>query len=81
MTLDPLGNEVWMPDETKFVEKFVGSYVRVLVALPEYILLSKALKAPVKNKKLIRDYLALGPSQIFLDLANKYEIDLEQFLD
>jgi hypothetical protein len=78
--LDPLGHEVWMPRETRYPEFFRGRFVRVLLAEPEAILLSKALKAPAKNRQLIVEYLALGATDRFLDLAQKYELDLEQFL-
>lgn len=50
------------------------------IAEPEAVLVSKALKAPDKNRVLITDYLAHGPSPRFLALAEKYHVDLEQFL-
>ena len=78
--LDPLGHEVWMPRETRYNEFFAGRNVRVLVADLEAILLSKALKAPAKNRPLIVEYLARGASERFLGLARKYRLDLEQFL-
>ena len=39
-----------------------------------------ALKAARKNRQLLTEYLARGPSQRFLKLAQKYRLDLEQFL-
>jgi hypothetical protein len=78
--LDPLGHEVWMPPETQYEEFFKGRFVRVLLAEPEAILLSKALKAPAKNRPLIVEYLASGASERFLELAQAYQLDLEQFL-
>lgn len=78
--LDPLGHEIWMPAETLYDEIFSGQYVTLEVADVDAVLLSKARMAPVKNKTLILEYLARGPSERFLALAAKYEIDLEAFL-
>ena len=78
-TLDPVGHEAWMPRETRYKEHFKGPFVRLLLAEPEAILLSKALKAPDKNRALITEYLT-QPSERFLELAEKYQLDLEQFL-
>jgi hypothetical protein len=78
--LDPLGRESWMPTETQYSELFHGTFVRLLVAEPEAVLVSKALKAPAKNRPLLTEYLANGASERFLKLASKYDIGLEQFL-
>lgn len=52
----------------------------IAVAEPDAVLLSKALKAPDKNRALLTEYLALGATERFLTLARKYALDLEQFL-
>jgi len=78
--LDSLGGEVWMPVETTYRALFVGQYVTLLVADAEAVLLSKGLKAARKNRQLLTEYLAHGPSARFLKLAQKYRLDLEQFL-
>lgn len=78
--LDPLGHEIWMPSETQYSELYSGKFVRVLLAEPDAVLVSKALKAPAKNTPLIVEYLAQGASERFLKLASKYSVDLEQFL-
>jgi hypothetical protein len=78
--LDPVGHEIWMPRETRYGKLYDGRFVKMLVADPEAILLSKALKAPAKNHALIVEYLATGASDRFLELADKYHLDLEQFL-
>ena len=77
--LDPLNGEIWMPRETDYFVLFSGELVRVLVAEPEAVLVSKALKAPLKNRPLITEYLARGPSKRFFDLAAKYSVELEAF--
>jgi len=78
--LDSLGAEVWMPVETSYQPLFVGRYVKLLVADAEAVLVSKGLKAARKNRPLLTEYLARGPSARFLKLAQKYRLDLEQFL-
>jgi hypothetical protein len=78
--LDPTGHEAWMPRETRYTSLFAGRYVHLQLALPDYVLLSKALKPPHKNHALIVEYLALGASPLFLVLAAKYQLNLEDFL-
>jgi hypothetical protein len=78
--LDPLGHEVWMPKETRYADLFTGSYVTLQVADIDAVLLSKALKAPRKNRALIVEYLAAGASRHFLTMTKRYQLDLEQFL-
>jgi hypothetical protein len=51
-----------------------------LLAEPEAVLVSKALKAPAKNRQLLVEYLASGPSDRFMKLVAKHTVDLEQFL-
>ncbi|WP_171039902.1 hypothetical protein, partial [Streptococcus pseudopneumoniae] len=69
-----------MPDETQYSGFYTGKWVDVTLAKPEYILVSKALKAPDKNKQLIADYISSGPPEIFYELAEKYKVDLEKIL-
>lgn len=78
--LDPHGHEIWMPRETRYEPLYQGRYVKAFVADPDAVLLSKALKAPAKNKALIIEYLAKGASKRFFQLAQKYAVDLEQFV-
>ncbi len=78
--LDPSGHEVWMPRETRYGNLFVGSYVTLQLADVDAVLVSKALKAPEKNRALIIEYLAAGATERFLAMATKYHLDLEQFL-
>lgn len=78
--LDPVGHEAWMPRETEFREIYRGTNVRALIAEPDYVLLSKALKAPEKNRNLLVEYLARGASPRFMALATKYKVALEDFV-
>jgi hypothetical protein len=79
-SLDPSGHEVWMPRETRYSTLFRGQYVTLQIADLESVLLSKALKAPIKNRTLLTEYLARGANERFLAMAEKYKLDLEQFL-
>lgn len=78
--LDPHGEEVWMPAETEYDLVFDGTWVRGFVAQPDFVLISKALKAPDKNRALVVEYLAQGASPRFMQLADEYDVDLEAFL-
>ena len=80
LELDPLGNEIWMPEETRYVDIFVGKWLRATRALPVYILVSKAKFAVNKNKDLILQYLAHDPDPEFFDLCEKYDVDLNEFI-
>lgn len=80
LVLDPVGHEAWMPEETQYETFFSGQFVTLKVADEECVLLSKAAKAPAKNGVLLTEYLARGPSERFVTLAAKYDVDLEQFV-
>lgn len=79
-SLDAHGHEVWMPKETRYDLIYDGRHVKGFLAEADFVLLSKAKKAPAKNAALITEYLARGASQRFLKLARRYAVDLEQFL-
>lgn len=78
--LDPLGHEAWMPRETKWEETYKGSLVRGFIAEADFVLLAKALKAPEKNRPLLTEFIAEGATERFLQLAKKYDVDLEALL-
>ena len=80
LNLDATGHEAWMPKETLYSSLFEGEYVTLQVADADAVLLSKALKAPRKNRALIVEFLAAGASERFFELAKKYRLELEQFL-
>ena len=74
--IDPVGHEAWMPVETQYDEIYGGLFVKCLIALPEYVLVSKAKMAPEKNKNLIIEYLGLAPTPLFFDLASSLKPSL-----
>jgi hypothetical protein len=76
LELDPLSDEIWMPTETRYVEIFAGDWIHAERAEPEYVLVSKAVKALEKNKQLLRSYLAAAPADKFFVLCQKYGVNL-----
>jgi hypothetical protein len=80
LTLDPLGHEVWMPPETQYDPIYQGRFVTAKVARAEYVLISKAARAPEKNRALLAEYLARGASPLFLELAERHRVNLEIFV-
>ncbi len=46
---DFLSQEIWMPKETEYKILYQSKHLEASVALPEYVLISKALKAPTKK--------------------------------
>lgn len=81
LVYDDLSDEIWMPKETVYNTIFEGQIVTGMVAQPEYILLSKAIKAPDKNRTLLARYLGHKPSKLFISLCDKYGVDLKELLD
>lgn len=79
--LDPDSHLIWMPKETQYQKIFSGVAVTGYLAQPEYVLISKGIKAPQKNTNLIVEYLAKKPSKLFFELAQRYKLDLDQFVE
>lgn len=77
---DQLSNEIWMPEETKYVDIFRGDWVVAMLAQPEFVMLSKAKMALGKNKMLLRDYIASEPAELFFRLCEKYRVNIENIL-
>jgi hypothetical protein len=80
LELDPLSGEIWMPAETIYVDLYEGAWVLAQRAEPEYIMVSKAVKAPQKNKILLGRYIAARPPQQFFKLCEKYNVNLAEIL-
>lgn len=78
--LDPDSEKIWMPEETEYRLIYKGEFTDGYLAHHDYVLISKALKAPQRNRNLIIAYLADEPSKEFFKLAKKYHLDLEKFL-
>lgn len=55
LSFDNLSGEIWMPKDTVWENCFEGDLVTILKARAIDVLVSKAIKAPVKNRKLVTD--------------------------
>lgn len=76
---DELSSEIWLPKETTFSTFYDSDYLVCKRIDPLYALVSKAVKAPEKNRILIRAALAKYGEELAL-LIRKYEGDLEYFV-
>jgi hypothetical protein len=71
---------IWIPDDAKFSTLFDIDHVWVEVIDPESALVSKAIKAPEKNKQLIREAIASGAFPTLVDRILKHGGKLENFV-
>ena len=76
MKYDQLSEEIWMPEETVYLPFYTGRKVSVEVARAEYLLIAKAKLAKEKNKALLAEYISKEASDLFFELAEKYQVDL-----
>jgi hypothetical protein len=81
LELDPLSNQIWMPEKTIYTTLYKGEWTHALLAQTEYIMVSKAIKSPEKNKVLLRTYIAHRPPKLFFDLCEKYKINLKSLIE
>lgn len=71
---------IWLPDETKYETLYQSDYIKVDSPLPIYLIVSKALKAPEKNKQLVIQAIAEFGDEL-LKLMEKYKVDLNYFIE
>lgn len=71
---------VFIPDGSSFAEFVDLSMVKVLVIDPESALVSKAVKAPDKNRQLIREAIASGDYKNLIDRIIKEGGNLKNFI-
>jgi hypothetical protein len=71
---------IWIPEGAKFEPLFNLTNLKVLALDPESALVSKAVKAPEKNRVLIREALASGQFAKLADRILKASGKLENFL-
>jgi hypothetical protein len=64
MYLDPLSNEIWMPSETTYTNEYDEGRVKIFIAKPVYVLTSKAIKAKLKNKELIKEAMTIYGNEL-----------------
>ncbi len=78
LEFDELSGEAWIPPEATYEKLHSGRYFDILVLKPEFILLSKAVKAPEKNGPLIVEALEKLGSE-FENSLIKHGADMEYF--
>lgn len=71
---------IWIPPAAKFEILFKFSHTTVKAIDPESALVSKAVKAPAKNKQLIRAAIASGEFETLADRILQNGGDLKEFL-
>ncbi len=71
---------IWIPPQAKFEKLFEGDYLLVESIDPESALVSKAVKAPEKNKLLIRQAIASDEFPTLVDRILENGGRLEDFL-
>jgi hypothetical protein len=59
LEFDDLSNEIWLPDDATFIPLKESPLFRISAVDPISAFISKAVKAPEKNKILIREALAV----------------------
>lgn len=59
MELDALSGEIWMPTDTTWELCYEGDHVKIYKASALDVLVSKAIKAPEKNRKLIQESIEI----------------------
>ena len=71
---------IWIPSDAKFDVLFEFKHIRVEIIDPETALLSKAIKAPQKNKQLIQEAIACGEFKTLVQRIIKNGGSLDQFV-
>lgn len=64
LALDMLSDEIWMPPDTVWESLYNGSYVKILKARAIDVLVSKGVKAPTKNKRLIKEAVTIYGTEL-----------------
>ena len=81
LNIDPNADKIWLPKESEFSIFFRGKKLIVDILTPLHALTSKAVKAPLKNKLLIREALLSDEygEELFRILL-KYGVNPEGFM-
>lgn len=80
LVYDDLSKEIWIPPEATFEVYHDSSLLKVSVLSPLYVILSKAVKAPEKNKQLITEAISLWGEEL-IELIQKHGQDINIFLN
>ncbi len=81
LVYDEDSEKIWIPKESGYEELFNFPFIHVRIIDAESALVSKAIKAPLKNKQLIREAIASERFQGLADRILHYGGDLEFFAE
>lgn len=79
LTYDEQSRYIWLPDETGYELIYQSDFVEVDSPAPIYLIVSKAVKAPEKNKQLVREAIEQFGDDL-LGLLEKYKVNLNYFV-
>ncbi|RMG40532.1 MAG: hypothetical protein D6719_10650 [Candidatus Dadabacteria bacterium] len=71
LVYDELSSEIWMPPDTQYKPVYQSDYIKCESPKAIYTLVSKAIKAPEKNRSLIVDALTVYGEEL-LTLISKH---------
>jgi len=80
LTYDEQSPLIWLPEETKCETIYKSEIIEVEGPLPIYLIVSKAVKAPEKNKLLVTQAIEVFGDE-FLGMLEKYGADINYFID
>jgi hypothetical protein len=80
LSYDEQSRYIWLPKETEYETLYSSEILLVTSPLPIYLIVSKAVKAPEKNKSLVRDAIVMYGDEL-LHLLEKYEVPIHFFLE
>jgi hypothetical protein len=79
LTYDEKSQYIWLPDETEYEGIYESDVIFLDSPLPIYLITSKALKAPEKNKQLVISAIEEYGEDL-LKLFDKYKVDMTKFI-
>lgn len=79
LTYDEQSHYIWLPEETKSEIIYDSDLIEVKSPFPIYLIVSKAAKAPEKNKQLVIDAINEFGDPL-ISLLEKYEVNINYFL-
>lgn len=80
LVLDPSSNAIWIPPDGKFERMCDLKFVEVELLDAESALVSKAVKAPGKNKELLQEAIASDHFPTLVERILRYGGKLEDFV-
>ncbi len=80
LVYDDLSKEIWIPPKASFIVLFESVSIKLEALDPFYVFLSKAVKAPEKNKQLIMQALLLYGDAL-AQAITKHGGDIGFFID